>query len=315
MHNDRIQNPVLSVILPVYNGVEYLAQSVTSVFKQDLQNFEFLIVDDCSTDNSYDWLQHLKDPRITLFKNGINKGLFYNLNYLIKQSRSSLIKLWAQDDIMYPGCLSAFVNFHKRRPGMGFSYSGRDIIDEKGIIKESKTTDDTTEVISSELHARIAYYTGSIAGNIANVCINKNALDKVGLFNEEMKISADFDMWVRLAEYYETGFIRENLIQLRDHDKQLSRNEKFYYNHVKEDLQIYKYLNGYINPSIRKEGEKIMRIQKLNFYYTLMLKAFLKGNIITAYNYYKELSSYTNFLHLSLNFIRSRSPFKQKVNE
>ncbi len=302
----------IAVILAVFNGGDYLKQSVESVLSQDLTNFEFLVLDDCSTDGSYEWLQGLNDSRIHLFKNETNKGLFYNLNFLIKQSNSPLIKLWSQDDIMYPHCLFSFVDFHGRHPGIGFSYSGRDMIDENGRIKENNSIDHTPEIISIELHAKIAYYTGSIAGNIANTCISKTALDKVGLFKEAMKISADFDMWVRLAEHYEKGFIREKLIQLRDHEGQLSRNEKYYINHVREDLQVYQYLNGYVSEQQKYEGKKILRNHKLVFYYTLMMKALLKGDFKTTVAYARQLASIDHLFLLTVAFVKAkiRKPHK-----
>jgi len=214
------------------------------------------------------------------------------------------MKLWAQDDIMYPQCLNSFVAFHKQYPGIGFSYSGRDMINEEGVVKENNVVDNTPTIISTALHAKIAYYTGSIAGNIANVCINKKAFDKVGLFNEDMKISADFDMWVRLAEENETGFIREKLIQLRDHDKQLSRNEKYYINHVKEDLEVYRYLDSYVSAPQRKEGHRLICNNKLLFYYTLMVKAFLKGDFITGKRYFRLISAYKQISYLTISFIK-----------
>src|SRR5437868_10856935 len=128
---------------------------------------------------------------------------------------------------------------------MGFSKSRIDTIDEKGILKKQDHVDNTPEIISSDLHARIAFFTGSIAGNIANVCICREALNKVGLFNETMKLSADFDMWVRLAKEHDTGLIRDKLIQLRDHAGQLSRDENYYVNHITEDLIVYRNLLSY----------------------------------------------------------------------
>lgn len=296
----------ISVLLPVYNGGEYLKQSLQSLLNQQFTDFEILIIDDCSTDESFNYLQSILDPRISLFKNEQNRGLFFNLNYLVGRSKSPLIKLWAQDDIMYPQCLERFVDFHKQYPHIGFSYSNRDIVDEQGKIKENNRVDNTPSIISTALHSKITYYTGSIAGNIANVCISKKALETVGLFNEQMKISADFDMWVRLARHHETGFIREKLIQLRDHDKQLSRDEKYYINHVKEDLEVYRYLDSYITEEQRREGHKVMRKNKLVFYYTLMVKCFLKGNIKTAREYFKLIASYENFISVTLNFMRSK---------
>jgi glycosyltransferase involved in cell wall biosynthesis len=305
--------PQISVLLPVYNGGEYLKQSLQSVLTQSIPDIEILIIDDCSTDESFAYLQSIEDSRITLFKNEQNRGLFYNLNFLISQSKSPLIKLWAQDDIMYPQCLSSFVAFHKQYPDIGFSYSGRDIIDQYGTIKENMKVDDTPTIISTALHAKIAYYTGSIAGNIANVCISKKALDKVGLFNEQMLISADFDMWVRLAKEHDTGFLREKLIQLRDHDKQLSRTENLYINHVKEDLEVYRHLDSYVTPEQKKEGHQLMRNHKLVFYYTLMIKALIKGKTSLAFQYFLMLSNHDNFLKLTAAFFKMKLGGKKET--
>jgi glycosyltransferase involved in cell wall biosynthesis len=292
----------ITIILPVYNGEKYLKKSVESVLSQTETNFEFLILDDCSTDSSLAYLESIKDERIILYKNEKNKGLFYNINFLIKKSTSNLIKLWAQDDIMYPNCLQRFVEFHNINNQIGFSYSGRTIIDNIGAIINSNKIDNTPQIISTELHARIAFFTGSIAGNIANICINKNALNAVGDFKDEMKISADFDMWVRLAEKYETGFIKEPLIYLRDHKEQLSRNESFYILHVQEDMSVYRYLLNYISDDLKKEGRKLLRHNKFIFYYTLMIKTFIKGNFKLALKYYKELAAADNFFLISVHF-------------
>ncbi|HRN78738.1 MAG TPA: glycosyltransferase [Ferruginibacter sp.] len=298
--------PKISVILPVYNGGKYLKLSVESVLKQDFHQFEFLITDDCSTDGSWEYLQTLDDERIKLFRNKNNKGLFFNLNQMVRDSSSTLIKLWAQDDIMYPFCLGSFVHFHRDHPEVGFSYSARDIIDEDGRVVKPFTYDKTPTIVSTEKHAEISFEYGSIAGNIANVCITRDALNKVGLYNEMMKISADFDMQVRIARYFPVGFLRKPLIQLRDHDKQLSRNAALYIYHVKEDLEIYKYLMGYVNPSLQKKGQRLLRKQKLMFHYTLMLQALFRGQTKLAKEYYELLSAFDSFPLLSLHFIKSR---------
>jgi glycosyltransferase involved in cell wall biosynthesis len=296
----------ISVILPVFNGGIYLIDSVESVLSQADANFEFLILDDCSTDGSREYLKNINNDYTFIYYNDVNKGLFFNLNFLVQKSRGKLIKLWAQDDIMYPYCLQQFISFHKQNINIGFSYSDRDIIDENGLIKIETRIDDTPNIISSELHARIAFFTGSIAGNIANVCISKNALLAVGPFREDMKISADFDMWVRLAKDYETGFIKQKLIKLRDHKKQLSRNESFYICHVREDRQVYKYLFSYVNQKLKQEGKEMLRQHKLVFYYTLMLKALMKGRISLAFQFYKELNKFDNFFILSYYFFKTK---------
>ena len=301
----------IAVILPVYNGGDYLKLSVASVLAQTFANLELLIIDDCSTDDSYTWLQSLKDERITLYKNEKNQGLFYNLNFLIQTTNAPLIKLWAQDDVMYPHCVATSVDCHQMQPHIGFSYSGRDIINEIGKVIVSNPYDNTPAIISPALHAAIAYFTGSIAGNIANVCISNAALKKVGLFRTDFKISADFDMWVRLAQDHHTAFICDALIQLRDHKGQLSRNQSYYLLHAKEDLEVYRYLDSYASKSIKTAGHKMMQKHKLIFYYTLMVKALLGGRIKEGKAFYKLLSAYSNFLQLSLNFLLLKLHLKQ----
>ena len=302
--------PSVSIILPVYNGIKYLPQSVESILGQDFTDFEFLILDDCSTDGSWEWLQLLKDDRVSLFRNEQNRGLFYNLNFLIKKSKAGIIKLWSQDDVMYPNCIGAIVVFHRQYPQIGFSYTGRDYIDGSGNNLNIQQQDDTPEVVSSVLHARIAFFTGSIAGNIANVAINKSALEKTGLFNEQMKISADFEMWVRLAKDYPVGFIKKPLVQLRNHKEQLSGQEKYFIYHLKEDIQVYHMLLSYVNDIQKREGWKLLRNNKLLFYYTLMLKEFIKGRFKTGWAFLTSLHQFDNVILLTFYYIKNKFLFK-----
>lgn len=304
----------ISIILPVYNGIKFLSQSVQSVLLQDFNDFEFLIIDDCSKDGSWEYLKSLQDVRIMLYRNTSNKGLFFNLNFLIKNSSSTLIKLWSQDDVMYPGCIREIINFHREHSHIGFSYSQRDYIDENGKNIPVNKTDNTPTIISTDLHAKISFFTGSIAGNISNVTLNKIALEKVGLFDEQMIVSGDFDMWVRLAKDHETGFINKKLISLREHRGQLSRQASSYRLHVKEDLKVYRYLLNYISPEIKTEGLSILRKNKLVFYYTLMVKAFFKGNFKTAGIFYRELSAFDNFYKISIAFFKAKSVKPLKMN-
>lgn len=291
--------PSISIILATYNGIKYIDKSITSVLQQQFNDFEFLIIDDCSGDGTWEYLQSLKDERIKLYRNEKNRGLFYNLNFLIKKCHSPIIKIWSQDDVMYPDCINEVILFHHLHPEIGFSYSDRDYIDADNKKMDVTRKDDTPEIVSTELHTEIAFITGSIAGNIANVAINKSMLDIVGLFNENMKISGDFEMWIRLAKNYPVGFIKKPLVQLRNHKEQLSGQEKYFIYHLKEDIEAYKILFGYITVKQAADGKIMLRNTKLIFYYTLMLKAFFKGKFTTAYRFCKLLSGFDNILLLT----------------
>jgi glycosyltransferase involved in cell wall biosynthesis len=303
----------ISIILPVYNGLPYLQDAIQSVLRQTYKNFEFLIVDDCSADGSWEYLNKIEDERVQLFRNDNNKGLFFNLNFLIRQSVTPIIKLWSQDDIMYENCIEEIVSFHSRHTQIGFSYTARHYIDAAGKSIDIDITDDTPEIVSSRLHARIAFFTGSIAGNIANVAINRTALDETGLFNEQMKISGDFEMWVRLAKDHPVGFMREPLVQLRNHKGQLSSQGKYYIFHLKEDIITYDILLAYVNEQQKKEGRLLLRNHKLLFYYTLMIKALLKGQLKTAWEFCTRLHRFDNIFILTGYFIKNRLFAKKRT--
>ncbi len=299
-------NPRISVVLPVYNGMRYLEESVESVLLQDFDGFELLIIDDASTDESFHFLEGLPDTRITLVRNEENKGLFFTLNRLVSMARAPFVKLWAQDDRMQPGCLSGFYDFHLQHHNLGMSYSAITYIDGVGNVIAKDRQDNTPAVISRDEHAIIAYSTGSIAGNISNVCIRRDTFQQVGLFNEAMRISADFDMWVRISEYFDIGFIKNPLVQVRDHPGQLSRDESLYRLHVEEDARVYHYLDSYVTPGIREKGKLLMRQNKLVFYFTMMLKLAARGKLRSACTYFKVISTLDNFWKVGRSFIQSK---------
>lgn len=305
--------PKIAIILPVYNGMPYLVKSVESVLQQDYGDFVFYILDDASTDDSWLYLQTISDSRVRLSRNPKNLGLFPNLNILINNSSAPLIKLWSQDDIMYPECIEETIRFHLQHPQVAFTYSGRDFIDESGAIIATHDNDPTPAIISKELHAAIACFTGSIAGNIANVTITRDALKNCGLFNENMKISGDFEMWVRLSLQYPIGFIHQNLVKLRNHGQQLSRQEKFYIHHMKEDIIAYRILFNGLTAEQFVKGRELLRQNKLMFYYTLMLKSFLKGKMKTGMDFFRTLFQFDNILLLSYYYFKMKMKGKSKV--
>ncbi len=293
----------------------YLQESVQSVLAQSFAHFEFLILDDCSTDKSREYIESIKDSRIRFYKNEKNKGLFYNLNYLIQQSASPLIKLWSQDDIMSATTLQDVVAFHAKHPDVGFSYTAVKYINEHSELVRDAKEDPTPEIVDSETHARICFYTGSIAGNIANVTVTKAAIDKVGLFNEQMIISGDFDMWVRVAEYYPIGFLNKPLVMLRNHDGQLSRQAKYYIKHIEEDAVAYKRLFGYIPGHLKTYGRQELRKHKLVFYYTLMMHSFLKGHIRDGFGFWKAISKLDSPVIMFPYFLKSKLSSRPKERE
>lgn len=231
--------PKVSVLLPVYNGQEYLEESIDSVLTQNYKDFEFLICDDGSTDNSIKIIDSKQRRRIRFFQNDINHGLFKTLNILIAKSKGSYLRLWSQDDIMKPYCLEEEVLFLERYPFLGFCYCARDTINRRGKVIQNAPFDKTPEIISPVLAGQIMFYHGSITGNISTVMLRKKVLKDLGLFCQDMRLAADFEMWVRITDKYPIGFISKPLINLRCHKNQLSREKRAAVIFIQEQKDIF----------------------------------------------------------------------------
>ena len=128
----RSFSPKISVVLPVYNGEDYLTDCISSVLDQDQPEFELLIGDDGSTDSSRQVIQAIQDERVRTFFNSHNLGLFGNINRLLAEARAPLIHILCQDDLLEPNCLHSETRFFESHPEIGMSFVKAIIIDEEG---------------------------------------------------------------------------------------------------------------------------------------------------------------------------------------
>src|SRR5882672_1335895 len=231
-----------SILLPVYNGSKFLRESIESVLGQSSSDFELIIWDDHSTDQSADIIDSYCDPRIHKYSNPVNLGLFKTLNLAIREATGDWIHLWSQDDVMKSNCLETESQFIQKHPEVGMCYCAVDVIDENGSVILPTPYDWTPDVVPPALAAQIMFYHGSISGNISNVILNKRVLEKVGLFREDMRIAADFEMWVRISGKYSIGHIDQPLILLRSHSGQFSRQRNSYVTCMAEENDIYQTL-------------------------------------------------------------------------
>lgn len=286
-----MNNPEVSVILPVYNGQRYLCESLDSVLLQDYKNFEFLICDDGSSDNSQKIINSKQDSRIRFFKNNSNQGLFETLNKLILESKSRYLRLWSQDDIMKPNCLHEEVLFFKKYSEIAFSYCARDVINGKGEIVKKAPLDRTPELISPQLAAQIMFYHGSITGNISTVMIKKQIVEELGFFRQDMRVAGDFEMWVRIAKKYPIGFIRKPLIKLRVHKEQFSRRKGSDVHFDKENPEIFSELKKRLPQSIRSYAKKYVHWYGDIYNFHCFMKSLLFFNFKKAKVVYKKINN------------------------
>lgn len=299
------QAPAISVILPIHNGSAYLRESVESVLAQDTDDYELIVCDDASSDDTWTLLQQYS-AKCRLLRNEAKLGLFPTLNRLMSEARASWVHLWSHDDRMLPNCLSGTLAFANAHPDVGMIYSRTYFIDENGRRDPSPWKDDPTpEIVDSELAAKIMFYFSSIAGNIANVTLRKDVFDSLGGFREDMKLSGDYEFWARLSEAHPIGHQRDRLIELRVHDAQFSKQSQSGEKFIRENIEIRDRLLGRIPEPERETARHFQRwvIDSNNFHFAL--KAAITGEWRTASNILSLLRSDSSLLPIALRWLLS----------
>ena len=128
-------NPFISVIIPVYNGLDLLDRAIKSVVNQTFSDWELLVVDDCSTDSSFERLQwwERQDARIRVLKTPENGWLCAARNYGLKHARGEFICYLDHDDEFYPDYLASIAQWHDKGDVLVFRY---DLVDEKALGRQ-----------------------------------------------------------------------------------------------------------------------------------------------------------------------------------
>ncbi|MDX2215649.1 MAG: glycosyltransferase [Oculatellaceae cyanobacterium bins.114] len=188
--------PLISVILPVYNGEKTIQRTVESVLKQTFTDFELLIINDGSSDRTLEIVNSMADPRIQLLSYP-NSGVSASRNRGIALATGEFIAFIDADDLWTTDKLAAQLNALQTHPNAAVAYSWTDWIDESDRPLRPAGRSTATGKVYEKLLLRDFIESGS------NVLVRRQALDVVGTFDETLSFAEDWDLWLRLAARYE----------------------------------------------------------------------------------------------------------------
>lgn len=214
-----MNNPKVSVIMSVYNCERYLKEAVDSILSQTFSDFEFIIINDGSTDGSGGILESYKDERIRLFNNQ-NKGLTKSLNEAIEYSRGEYIARMDADDISLPKRFEKQVKLLDSDQDIVMCGSWAEFIDEKG----QDITEYKTPISDREIKNRIIFHNPFIH---PSVVIRKKIFDKVGLYDTNFRYAQDYELWTRIATKFNTVNIPEKLLRYRLLREGITKSKNF----------------------------------------------------------------------------------------
>ena len=212
--------PNVSVVLTCYNGVRWISRAIESILAQTYRDFELVMIDDGSTDNSKEIASsYLFDERVRYIYQE-NKGFSAALNRGIKESSGNIIGFICQDDLWVPSKLELQVKYLHEHKDVDLVHSNYYSIDSKGRLIEVRYV--KIPCFSSKEKVVKQLFLNNFIG-FETVLVKRKCLDKVGFFDECMVGFSDHDMWMRVAGDFNIGYLDLPLVKKRQHEFQLSK--------------------------------------------------------------------------------------------
>ena len=241
----KSRNSKVSICIPVYNGSDYIAESIHSVLSQTFEDFDLIVCDNCSTDNTGEIVRSFHDPRLRYVRNAENLGLVGNANHCLELSKGEYICIFHHDDVMLPDNLQSKVQLLDEHPDVGFVHSNLIMIDEKGKLLAPQIWNadsrlDYMENGVSLLKKYLSYLPFGASVFIGAVLARRTCYEKVGVFNPVFPHCNDSEMWIRMMLNYKVACIGTPLVKYRVHSVSTSSNWGDYKSlpYLKEHYQL-----------------------------------------------------------------------------
>lgn len=222
-------NPKVSIVIPVYNGSNYLREAIDSALAQTYKNIEVIVVNDGSNDGGKtEEIARSYGDNIRYFPKE-NGGVASALNLGIREMRGEYFSWLSHDDVYYPNKIEVQINYLRDREKDVVLYSDYEFIDNESRFLKKKII----ERIEPERFRLALIVSDPVNG--CTVLIPKTCFDVSGLFNEGLRTTQDYDMWFRLSRNYRFVHIPRILLKSRTHPEQGTHTIS---NHFKECTEL-----------------------------------------------------------------------------
>ncbi|MGF1672663.1 MAG: glycosyltransferase family 2 protein [Rivularia sp. (in: cyanobacteria)] len=211
--------PKVSIIIPAYNAMTYLPETLESAFQQTFTDFEILIINDGSSDNLVEWVSQITDKRVKLISQE-NQGVSIARNTGINNSQGEYIAFLDADDLWEATKLEKQVNCLEANPTVGLTYTWTTFIDQFSQPTGVSIVSHAQGYVWEEIVVRDMISTGS------STMIRAECFKKVGLFDADLSVGEDRDMWTRIALIYPFAVIKEPLTLYRRHSQNTTKSNQ-----------------------------------------------------------------------------------------
>ncbi|BEV45481.1 glycosyltransferase [Afipia carboxidovorans] len=218
--------PTVSVIMPSYNHAKYVASAISSILNQTFSDFELIVVDDGSADDSAEIIRTFEDPRIRTMFFEKNKGAAAATNKAISLARGNYIALCNSDDRWVQNKLDVQLSILKKQPELVATFSDVTWIDDQGVPLDKSQLSFSTKLFRRKNRSRHEWLHDLILyGNCLchpSIMIKRDSLNRTGPYDDRFRQLPDFQKWVALVQFGEIFVSPEQLVEFRIHDSNTS---------------------------------------------------------------------------------------------
>lgn len=211
-------SPKVSVLMSAYNAATHIQSAINSVLNQTFTDWELLVIDDGSTDQTSTILQTFHDPRLRLLKNNLNIGLTKSLNLALRQARGEYVARLDADDLSLPERFSQQVHFLDRHPEIVLVGTLAKLIDSEGSLFDYQKTPTDPDIIKFSL----------LFGNPithSSIMFSRKIVLDLGGYNEQFRYAQDFDLYSRLVQKHRIAILPELLVKYRRHSQSITLHQ------------------------------------------------------------------------------------------
>ncbi|MGC9504484.1 glycosyltransferase family 2 protein [Baaleninema sp.] len=207
-----MSSPAVSIVIPSYNRATLIPRAIQSVLDQTFQDWEAIVIDDASQDNTEEVVKNFKDSRIRYIRHEKNAGECATRNTGLDAATGTYIAFLDSDDWWLPEKLEKQVRrFEELSPQVGVVYTWLSAVNENGHIKNLRQP-----TLSGSIYGELLY--ANFVGTPSTVIIRRACLQAGARFDPSLRCCGDWDMWLQIARHYDFEVIEEPLVQYLDHE-------------------------------------------------------------------------------------------------
>ncbi len=276
--------PIVSVLMAAYNSEQFIADAIQSVLLQSYTDFELIIVNDCSTDNTLEICNRFADldNRIFVYTNKTNLGDYANRNIAASYANGKYLKFLDHDDSIYKYSLSMMVDYMESNPSAAYGFSYRKV---QNDLKPFPILYSPQEAYEEHFLKGGYFYAGP-----GSSIIKRESFFKVGGFSGN-RFVGDFELWLKLSSKFDCIVFQSGLIWWRIHNRQESRmaDTLYFESHLLSKYLLSLDLLSNINcPLYKSQIVKSKMIQKSLFCRHLLILLLFKLKPIRFHDLYKH---------------------------